>query len=212
MLLYVSPILGVQHESDYKLFGIGDLLNLLTSSGKEEYHLKIHYQYQKELPMKIAVPVHDEKREIFVRVGRAPWFAIFDDGVFAELRPNRHTHEHAHEGGPHDGGHGHGRGGGGHGQGRGHGRRSGNHGRGFGAEDFEAGEEPMDTYSAAEVELHRKDLENLSDVDVMLARAVGPNMKEALELSGIRVVRIRKRDGERADDAVRNFLDSPERS
>ena len=70
----------------------------------------------------------------------------------------------------------------------------------------------MDTYSAAEVELHRKDLENLSDVDVMLARAVGPNMKEALELSGIRVVRIRKRDGERADDAVRNFLDSPERS
>jgi len=154
--------------------------------------------------MKIAVPVHGEDREIFVRVGRAPWFAIFDDGLFVELRPNLHTHEHDHEGGPHHGGHGHGRGAGGSGRGR--------HGRGFGAEDFEAGEEPMDTYSAAEVELHRKDLENLSDVDVMLARAVGPNMKEALELNGIRVVRIRKRDGERADDAVRNFLDSPERS
>jgi predicted Fe-Mo cluster-binding NifX family protein len=90
--------------------------------------------------------------------------------------------------------------------GHGGGRGSGEHG--FGAEEFGRGEEAMDTYSAEEVELHRKDLANLADVDVILARAVGPNMKEALELSGIEVVRIRKQDGERADEVVRGYLQS----
>jgi predicted Fe-Mo cluster-binding NifX family protein len=64
----------------------------------------------------------------------------------------------------------------------------------------------MDSYSPEEVELHRKDLANLADVDAMLCRAVGPNMKGALELSGIEVVKIRKRDGEMADEVVRNYL------
>ena len=156
--------------------------------------------------MKIAVPVHDEVLEVFVRVGRAPWFAIFEDEHFLELRPNHHTHEHDHEGGSHAGGHGHGMHDG-HGQGHGRGMgRGGGRGRGFGAEEFGHGEEAMDTYSAEEVELHRKDLANLADVNVMLARAVGPNMKEALELSGIEVVRIRKKDGNRADEVVRGYL------
>ena len=150
--------------------------------------------------MKIAVPVHDEGLEIFVRVGRAPWFAIFEDETFQELRPNNHTHIHDHEGGHHNGGHGHG---GGAGRGHGHGKE---HGHGFGSEHFHADEEPMDTYSAEEVELHRKDLDNLSDIDTILARAVGPNMKEALELSGIHVVKIRKKDGEKADEVVRGYL------
>jgi len=158
--------------------------------------------------MKIAVPVHAESREVFVRVGRAPRFAIYEDGGFVEYRPNHHTHEHDHHGGHHDGGHGHGTHDG-HNQGRGMGRGRGGghgHGQGFGAEEFGHGEEPMDTYSAEEVELHRKDLENLVDVDVMLARAVGPNMKEALELAGIDVVKIRKKDGESADEVVGNYL------
>jgi predicted Fe-Mo cluster-binding NifX family protein len=154
--------------------------------------------------MKIAVPVHDEVLDVFVRVGRAPWFAIFEDGHFLELRPNHHTHEHDHEGGHHDGGHGYGtHDGHGRGQGRGMGHGGGHgQGHGFGAEEFGRGEEAMDTYSAEEVELHRKDLANLADVDVMLARAVGPNMKEALELIGIEIVRIRKKDGERADEVA----------
>ena len=146
--------------------------------------------------MKMAVPVHDEGLEIFVRVGRAPWFAIFEDETFQELRQNKHTHDHDHAEGHRSGGHGHGHGGG---AGRGH-------GHGFGSEHFHADEEPMDTYSAEEVELHRKDLDNLSDIDTILARAVGPNMKEALELSGIHVVRIRKKDGEKADEVVRRYL------
>ncbi len=158
--------------------------------------------------MKIAVPVHEESQEVFVRVGRAPRFAIYEDGVLVEYRPNRHTHEHDHHGGQHDGGHGHGRHDG-HRQGHGHGRgqrRGDKDGRGFGVEELGTDEEPMDAYSPEEVELHRKDLDNLADVDVMLARAVGPNMKEALELSGIEVVKIRKKDGEHADEAVKNYL------
>jgi len=164
--------------------------------------------------MKIAIPVHETSREVFVRVGRAPRFAIYEDGTFVEYRPNHHTHEHDHHGGPHEGGHGHGLHDGhrqGLGHGRGHGRgmghqAGGGRGRGFGAEEFGMDEEPMDTYSPEEVELHRKDLANLADVDVMLARAVGPNMKEALELSGIEVVKIRKKDGEDADAAIKNYL------
>jgi len=152
--------------------------------------------------MKIAVPVHETTQEVFVRVGRAPRFAIYEEENFVEFRPNNHTHEHDHEGGPHDGGHGHGRHDG-HRQGMGHGR---GHGRGFGAGELGADEEPMDAYSPEEVELHRKDLDNLADVDVMLARAVGPNMKEALELSGIEVVKIRKKDGAHADEVVKNYL------
>ncbi len=147
--------------------------------------------------MKIAVAVYDEKLEVFTRVGRAPWFAIFEDDRFLELRPNRHAASHDHEGGHHGGGHGHGMHDG-HGRGMGHGRGEG-HGHGFHA---------MEEYSPEEVELHRKDLGNLSDIDIMLVRAVGPNMKEALELSGIDVVKVRKKDGEKADVLVKNYLEN----
>ena len=139
--------------------------------------------------MKIAVPIEAESRTIFTRVGRAPRFAIYDKGAFVETRPNRHAHSHEHD----EGHHGHGMGlghGGGHGRGKRHGRH----------------EEAFETYSPEEVELHRKDLGNLKDIDVILCRAVGPNMKEALELSGIKVVKIRKKDGERAEEAVANYL------
>ena len=149
--------------------------------------------------MKIAVPVEDGDRKIFARVGRAPFFAIYEEGTFKELRPNLHSHEHDHEGGPHYGAHRHGQGGGGRGRGRGT-------GGGFGSEHFGADEEPMDAYSPEEVELHRKDLGNLADVDVMLCRAVGPNMKAALELNGIEVIKIRKKEGETADQVVENYL------
>ena len=142
---------------------------------------------------KIAVAVKDENLEIFVRVGRAPWFAIFEDGKFVELRPNKHAASHDHEGGHHGGGQGHGKGlGGGHGGGHHH-----DHDHDHGA---------MEAYSAEEVALHRKDLENLSDVDVILVRAIGPNMKEALELHGIEIVKMRKSDGTTAKEFVGKYL------
>ena len=139
--------------------------------------------------MKIAVAVYDKDLEIFVRVGRAPWFAIFEEGAFVELRPNRHAASHDHEGGHHGGGHGHGNG---HGGGQGHHHEHAH----------------TEEHSSEEVELHRKDLENLSDVDVILVRAMGPNMKEALELHGIEIVKMRKKDGEKAGELVEKYLQS----
>jgi len=142
---------------------------------------------------KIAVAVAGENLEIFVRVGRAPWFAIFEEEQFVELRPNKHAASHDHEGGHHGGGHGHGEG---HGGGHGH------------HHDHDHEHAGMEEYSAEEVELHRKDLENLSDVDVILVRAIGPNMKEALELKGIEIVKMRKKDGGTAAALVEKYLGS----
>ncbi|WP_456456226.1 NifB/NifX family molybdenum-iron cluster-binding protein [Nitratifractor sp.] len=143
--------------------------------------------------MKIAVPIEAESTRVFTRVGRAPRFAIYEEGVLVETRPNLHAHSHdreeEHPG--HGKGHGHKAG---HGGGHGHREHRGRHG-----EAFEA-------YSPEEVELHRKDLGNLKDIDVILCRAVGPNMKEALELSGIKVVKVRKRDGENAEELIANYL------
>lgn len=136
---------------------------------------------------RIAVAVKDENLEIFVRVGRAPWFAIFEEGVFVELRPNKHAASHDHEGG--------------HGHGGGHGSGHGQH-----HHDAEHDHAGMEEHSPEEVELHRKDLENLSDVDVILVRAMGPNMKEALELNGIEIIKMRKKDGETAGALVQKYL------
>lgn len=45
--------------------------------------------------MKLAVPVFDEGLEIFERIGQAPFFAIFEDDKFLELRENpKHSHSH----------------------------------------------------------------------------------------------------------------------
>jgi predicted Fe-Mo cluster-binding NifX family protein len=43
--------------------------------------------------MKLAVPIFDEELEIFERIGQAPFFAIFEDDKFLELRENpKHSH------------------------------------------------------------------------------------------------------------------------
>jgi len=45
--------------------------------------------------MKLALPVFDEGLEIFERTGQAPFFAIFEDDKFLELRQNpKHSHSH----------------------------------------------------------------------------------------------------------------------
>lgn len=126
--------------------------------------------------VKIAVPVSAQERQIHARTGMAPYFAVYVDGTFTELRPNAHAASHAQEG--HGNGHGHGHG----------------------------GAESPEPYSKEEVEHHRQDLGNLQDIDVILTRAVGPNMKEALESVGIKVVKIRKADGDTADAAIANYL------
>jgi len=53
---------------------------------------------------------------------------------------------------------------------------------------------------------HKKDVMGLVGCDVILVQAVGENMREALESLGLKVQKIRKKDGATADEVVQNFL------
>jgi predicted Fe-Mo cluster-binding NifX family protein len=127
--------------------------------------------------VKIIIPVGSQEREIFQRIGRAPFFAVYENENFVELRVNSHAQSHDHEG---------------HGQ-----DHSGHH---------HHDEATMETYSKEEVAHHKKDLGNLTDIECALTRAIGPNMKEALELSGIKVIKIRKKDGDTSDEVIRKYF------
>jgi len=137
--------------------------------------------------MKILIPVEGENRKVYTRMGRAPFFAVYEDENFLELRENIHAKSHNEEpGGRH--------------------ARHGGEGQGKRHRHTEGRLSAMEPYAKEEVEHHRRDLKNIADVDVVLSRAVGPNMKEALELLGLKVVKIRKALGESADEVVANYL------
>ena len=53
---------------------------------------------------------------------------------------------------------------------------------------------------------HRKDVANLRGCDVILAQAVGEQMKEALEHADIKIVKLSKYDGTHANEVVANYL------
>ena len=53
---------------------------------------------------------------------------------------------------------------------------------------------------------HKKDIAGLAGCDVILVQAVGEHMKEALLSIGLKVEKIRKKDGVTAEEAVRNYL------
>ena len=55
---------------------------------------------------------------------------------------------------------------------------------------------------------HRKDVQGLSGCDIILVRAVGENMKEALESVGLKVKKIREKHGVTADEVIKNYLDN----
>jgi len=54
---------------------------------------------------------------------------------------------------------------------------------------------------------HKKDVEALRGCDVILVRMIGENMREALESVGLKIKKVREKDGESADEIVKNFLD-----
>jgi len=58
----------------------------------------------------------------------------------------------------------------------------------------------------AHIEGHGKSLANLADVELMLVRMIGTHMRAAVERAGIGIKKIRAKHGERADEAVENFL------
>ena len=55
---------------------------------------------------------------------------------------------------------------------------------------------------------HKKDIAGLVGCDVILVQAVGEHMKEALLSIGLKVKKIRKKDGVTAEEAVRNYLNN----
>lgn len=53
---------------------------------------------------------------------------------------------------------------------------------------------------------HRKDVQALKGCDIILVQAVGENMKEALESIGLKIKKVRQKDGKTASEVVANFL------
>ncbi|MFA6685102.1 MAG: NifB/NifX family molybdenum-iron cluster-binding protein, partial [Arcobacteraceae bacterium] len=47
--------------------------------------------------MKIIVPVDSDKKTVFKRTGRAPFFAIFEDDNLIEIKENLHALSHENE-------------------------------------------------------------------------------------------------------------------
>jgi len=57
---------------------------------------------------------------------------------------------------------------------------------------------------------HKKDIAALAGNDIILVQAIGEHMKEALDSIGLKVKKIRKKDGETAEEVVKNFLENKE--
>jgi len=55
---------------------------------------------------------------------------------------------------------------------------------------------------------HRKDVQALKGCDIILAQAIGENMKEALDSIGLQVKKVREKHGASADELVQNFLNN----
>lgn len=55
---------------------------------------------------------------------------------------------------------------------------------------------------------HKKDLSDLAGCDVMLVQMIGEHMREAVESLGIKIKKIRKKDGNTSDEVIQNFLNN----
>jgi len=53
---------------------------------------------------------------------------------------------------------------------------------------------------------HLKDIQGLKGVDTILVQAMGPHMREALEMLNIKIVKIDKSYGNSAKEAVKKFI------
>jgi len=53
---------------------------------------------------------------------------------------------------------------------------------------------------------HRNQVVVINDCGEILVRRVGPNMQEALKEAGIKIVKIRKKHGDKADEVIKLYL------
>ncbi|MEO1959215.1 MAG: NifB/NifX family molybdenum-iron cluster-binding protein [Nautiliaceae bacterium] len=60
--------------------------------------------------------------------------------------------------------------------------------------------EHQEEYTADEVAHHHRHVKasKLSGVDYIVVRAIGPNMEDALKMEGIKIIKVSKKDGEKA--------------
>lgn len=55
---------------------------------------------------------------------------------------------------------------------------------------------------------HKKDTAGIADCDTILVQMIGENMRDALKSHGIKIQKIRKKDGDTATEALQNFLNN----
>ena len=67
----------------------------------------------------------------------------------------------------------------------------------------------QEEHTADEVEHHHKHVKasKADDCDYIVVRAVGPNMKDALEKAGVKIIKVSKNDGEYATEVLEKIKD-----
>ena len=79
------------------------------------------------------------------------------------------------------------------------------------AREHEEGHEHghQEAHTQDEVEHHHKHVKasKIEDCDYIVVRALGPNMEDALKLAGIKVIKVRKSDGENALEVLEKIKD-----
>ncbi len=62
----------------------------------------------------------------------------------------------------------------------------------------------QEEHTADEVAHHHKHVKasKLSGVDYIIVRALGPNMEDALRMEGVKIIKISKKDGDKADEVL----------
>jgi predicted Fe-Mo cluster-binding NifX family protein len=70
--------------------------------------------------------------------------------------------------------------------------------------ELEHGHEHQEEHTSDEVEHHHKHVKasRVDDCNYIVVRAVGPNMKDALEMAGVKIIKVGKKDGETAPEVL----------
>jgi len=76
-------------------------------------------------------------------------------------------------------------------------------------EEHEHEEGHQEEHTEDEVLHHNKHVKasKVDGCDYVVIRAVGPNMKDALKMEGIKIIQVRKKDGENALEVLENIKD-----
>jgi len=136
--------------------------------------------------MRIAVPVEADKSTIARKTGESEFFVIYEDEKVIDYIPSRNARGHRHAPG----------------NGQGLGRQGNGQGSGRGL-----GQGNRDRNGEALGRAHRNNgVATIEACDTMLVQVIGENMKASFKAMGIEVKKVRQKDGNTADEVVKNFL------